>query len=74
MHDLQTIVSMNNKAVKERKPDIVSSLIAYEEGTLGEDETVAMFQALINNGNAWKLQGHYGRTAEEFINAGLFHP
>lgn len=46
-------------------------IIAYEEGGLDEFEIIEGFQELINNGNAWRLHGHYGRQAQALINAGL---
>lgn len=46
-------------------------IIAYEEGTLSDDEVVDLFQRLINTGLAWTLQGSYGRQAMAFIEAGL---
>ena len=52
------------------KIDIASYIIAYESGELDEDETVKMFQVLVNNGMAWALQEHYGRTAWALIEAG----
>jgi len=51
-------------------PDIVSSIIAYETGELSYDETLAMFQELIDSGKVWSLQGHYGRTAAALIEEG----
>lgn len=48
--------------------------MAYEQGEQSEDETVAMFQKLVNSGLAWQLQGHYGRTAAALIEAGLVTP
>lgn len=49
----------------------IDKIIAYENGELNEDETVEMFQNLVDNGMAWQLQGHYGRTAVALIEAGL---
>ena len=51
--------------------DLAGDIIAYESGELDQDETVALFQHLVNNGMAWSLQGHYGRTAVALIEAGL---
>ena len=50
-------------------PDI-DKIIAYEQGDLSHDETIELFQSLINSGLAWQLQGHYGRTATALIDAG----
>lgn len=36
-----------------------------------EDEQVATYQALIDSGQAWRLEGHVGRTAMGLIDAGL---
>jgi len=51
-------------------PDI-SRIIAYEDGELSHEETVALFQELVDSGLAWELQGHYGRAARHLIDAGL---
>jgi hypothetical protein len=51
-------------------PDI-DSIIAFEQGDLDDDETITLFQSLVNSGLAWTLQGSYGRTAMHLITAGL---
>jgi len=50
--------------------DLTTQIIAYEEGELDHEQTIELFQELINTGLAWQLQGHYGRTAEALIEDG----
>jgi hypothetical protein len=52
---------------------VIDQIIAYEDGELDEDETLDLFQTLVNTGAAWTLQGHYGRTAAALIEQGLIH-
>lgn len=49
-------------------------MIAFEEGELSDEETVELFQGLVDTGLAWTLQGFYGRTAARLIEAGLVTP
>jgi hypothetical protein len=49
----------------------IDKLIAYENGELDSEESIELFQTLIDSGAAWTLQGSYGRTARGLINAGL---
>lgn len=51
--------------------DTFSDIIAYEQGELTEEETIELFQSLVDSGFAWKLKGHYGRMAMNFIEAGF---
>jgi len=48
----------------------LDQLIAWENGELDFEETVDLFQGLIDSGLAWTLQGCYGRTAKALIDAG----
>ena len=50
-------------------PDF-EKIMMYEDGALDFEETVELFQELIDTGLAWKLQGAYGRTAMAMIEAG----
>lgn len=51
--------------------DQLDKMIAWEQGDLDDDETVELFQELIDSGMAWQLQGCYGRTAAWLIENGL---
>ena len=50
--------------------DLVDQIIAYEQGDLTDDEIIELFQELINSGQAYTFQGHYGRMAEVLIKTG----
>ena len=43
---------------------LTQDIIAYEAGELGFDETVILFQALVDYGMLCHLQGSYHRMAE----------
>lgn len=50
---------------------VIDKIIQYEQDGLNEDDTIALFQELVDSGLAWQLQGHYGRVAEALIEQGL---
>jgi hypothetical protein len=51
--------------------DVTSAIIEYENGGLNDEQTIELFQYLVDTGLAWRLQGTYGRIASRFIDAGL---
>lgn len=44
---------------------------ALWDETATEEEVIKTYQALINNGQAWRLEGHVGRTAMRLIEDGI---
>jgi hypothetical protein len=54
--------------------DHLNEMIAWEQGELDQEQTIELFQALVNNGIVWHLQGCYGRTAAYLIGAGYVTP
>lgn len=53
--------------------DVVSFVMAYEDGALDEPEVIEGFQHMVDDGTVWQLQGSYGRAAAAMIEAGLLH-
>lgn len=54
--------------------DIINSIISYEQGDLSASDTLDLFAHLIKTGQAWTLQGSYGRAANALIERGLIDP
>ena len=50
--------------------DKFDALIAWESGQLSEEKTIELFQFLLDGGHCWRLQGFYGRTAEQYLQCG----
>jgi hypothetical protein len=51
-------------------PIAANELVAYEQGELDELETLELFAKLVKTGQAWTLQGAYGRTAGHLLEHG----
>lgn len=51
--------------------DLVTQIMLYESGELDYEDTLNLFSKLIKSGQAWSLQGHYGRTAKQIIELNL---
>ena len=49
----------------------IDFIMAYECGEIeSHEDLVAGFQAMIDDGTVWSLQGSYGRIARSLIDAG----
>ena len=57
---------MDNK-IGTKEFDLVGYIMDYEGGDLTINGTLRLFSHLIKTGQAWTLQGHYGRTATALI-------
>jgi len=51
--------------------NLVERIVAYEQGELDEQQTIQLFQELVDSGMIMSLQGHYGRFAAQLLEAGL---
>ena len=57
---------MNNEIGTE-KFDLVGEIMDYESGNMGDARMLELFSHLIKTGQAWTLQGAYGRAARHLI-------
>jgi len=52
----------------------VTDIIMYEDGAMESWEVIRLFSELIRTGQAFELQGHYGRVAASFLRMGYILP
>jgi len=52
----------------------ITDIIDYESGEMPPEDVPSFFQPMIDSGIVWQLQGHYGRTAVDLIEAGFCDP
>lgn len=50
---------------------MLDMMMSYENGELDAEQTVELFQNLIDSGLIFNLQGHYMRVAKDLVDAGL---
>ena len=53
--------------------DIVTQIMAFEDGQLNNEQVFALFQFLLDSGMIHSLQGSYQSMAEDLILAGRIH-
>jgi hypothetical protein len=51
--------------------NLTERIVSYEKGELNEQQTIQLFQELVDSGMIMRLQGHYGRFAAQLLEAGL---
>ena len=51
--------------------ELTERIVAYEQGELDEQQTIQLFQELVDSGMIMNLQGHYQRLAAQLLEAGL---
>ena len=61
---------MKTEALEVRN-HLVDFIMEYEDGELSDEGFLKLFSFLIETGQAWSLQGHYGRTAHALIDRGV---
>lgn len=62
---------MGRKEVGEKLHSTLDDMMDYESGKLDEKGTKRLFQNLVNSGQAWHLQGMYGRAANDMLESGF---
>jgi len=53
--------------------NLLKFIMDFESGNLNSEGTAELFSYLVQTGQAWTLQGTYGRTAMDLINAGIIN-
>ena len=56
---------------ERRGTDLLGAIMDWEAGELSNADTLELFSALVESGQAWTLQGAYGRQATALIEAGF---
>ena len=56
--------------VKVNSKNLVTYIMAFEGGEISDNQVLELFSYLVKSGKAWTLQGMYGRTAHNLMEAG----
>ena len=50
--------------------NVTKNISAYEDGKLDDDAIHELFQHLVDTGQVWEMDAHYGKKAVELAEAG----
>lgn len=67
----QLYTDLEHRTAAKVDDALVGQIMAFEAGELAGQAVVMLFSELIKSGMAWTLQGFYGRTARDLIEAGM---
>lgn len=59
------------RKMKSKPFDVFEAMMEYEDGRSDEGKTKQLFQHLVDSGQAWSLQGSYGRAANAMLESGF---
>ena len=71
---MRKLSSSTDRILRERNnnmQNLTERIVAYEQGDLTEEQTIQLFQHLVDSGMIMNLQGHYHRFAAQLLEAGL---
>jgi len=71
MKNKKGLYAKNKKPVEQRFN--IWDVEDPESAGMTKQDYIDMFQHLVDTGDAWRLQGFYGRTAQTLIDEGLVH-
>ena len=66
--------AQSGESLATRPLDLIDAIMRFESGALLQTEVIPFFQALVDTGMAWRLQGSYGRMAHDMLEAGFIRP
>lgn len=69
--DIKSIEFVKIHMLKENNSTTTDKIIAYEAGELNTRQEIELMAELIKTGQAFKLQGSYGRAATGLIESGV---
>jgi hypothetical protein len=51
--------------------NMIDEIVRYESGEMDEEQEIEFFQALLDTGTIFSLQGHYQRQMDRMIENGV---